>query len=65
MENNNNKNLGDGLNDFLDQDGLESKSNPQTNQTKASNENRINGDKSILERINKKIIIEDGRQLLV
>lgn len=57
MENNKDKQeLENGLNEFLGKD---------QNQECTTDECRIKQDKSLLERINKKIITEDGRQLLL
>jgi hypothetical protein len=46
------------LNKFIDE------TNQETEETCTSEECKIKTDKSLLERINKKIIVEDGRQLL-
>jgi hypothetical protein len=57
---NNNKDLEKNIEDFLSNNKNENEkvnSNPDVSV--------INNDKSIVERINKKIITEDGRQLLI
>lgn len=51
------KSLKDNLSDFLNQDGLEKTINTNQKVIKTSNG-------ELFERINKKIITEDGRQLL-
>lgn len=52
----NDKDLNKKLEDFLGEN---------SNEECTTEESIINRDKSILERINKKIITEDGRQLLI
>lgn len=58
-ENDKDKNLKDKLNGFL---GLEEDKNSDVDCS--SGVCILKGDKSIVERINKKIVTEDGRQLL-
>jgi hypothetical protein len=58
MENTNKKPLDKAIEDYLGQEI------PQQTQECTTEECKIKQDKSILERINKKIITEDGRQLL-
>jgi hypothetical protein len=48
------KDLKDKLNDFLDEENIEC----------TGDQCIIKGDKSLVERINKKIVTEDGRELL-
>jgi len=60
MNNKDNK-LQDGINNFLSDD---EKQSDQANMDCSSGVCVIKGDKSLVERINKKIITEDGRELL-
>jgi hypothetical protein len=62
MENKNNKNEGKSLDNALD--GFLDTQNQDPNLDCSSGVCVIKGDKSLVERINKKIITEDGRQLL-
>ena len=57
------KNLKKGLNDFLTDEDTEKLSEEQELDC-SSGTCVVKNDKSIVERINKKIITEDGRQLL-
>jgi len=54
--------LKNGLNEFLSDD---KKNNDNTEMDCTSGTCILKGDKSLVERINKKIITEDGRQLLL
>jgi len=63
MNNNNNK-LENGINNFLSEEEAQGNLNPQETMDCTSGVCIIKGDKSLVERINKKIITEDGRQLL-
>jgi hypothetical protein len=53
------------LNDFLDENGNVSNEGTICDTDGNCVPKEIKGDKSVLERVNKKIIIEDGRQLLM
>lgn len=55
-----NQNLNSSLNGFLGQE-----QNNLNDENCTSEECRIKKDKSIVERVNKKIITEDGKQLLI
>jgi hypothetical protein len=55
--------LQDGINNFLNDEEKE-KQLDQSNMDCSSGVCIIKGDKSLVERINKKIITEDGRELL-
>jgi hypothetical protein len=57
---NNNKNLEQGLNDFLNQ-----QPNQVQDNCNGDRECMIKTDKSLVEKINKKIVTQDGRQLLM
>jgi len=60
-------NLENGLNDFLSEEEKRKKMEDMQNDPNmdcSSGVCVIKGDKSLVERINKKIITEDGRQLL-
>jgi hypothetical protein len=63
VENNNNKDLKKVLDDFLQKEQMVPQSNEDLDCS--SGVCVIKNDKSIQERINKKIITEDGRQLLI
>jgi hypothetical protein len=63
VENNNNKDLKKVLDDFLQKEQMAPQSNEDLDCS--SGVCVIKNDKSIQERINKKIITEDGRQLLI
>lgn len=52
------------LDDFLEKENQEEQEE-QEEQVKGQNTKHIGNDKSIVERINKKVITEDGRQLLI
>ena len=62
-----NKNLKNSLNDFLSDEEKKKQMEAMQNDSNmdcSSGTCVIKGDKSLVERINKKIITEDGRQLL-
>lgn len=59
-DNKDNKNLEQGLNNFLGQ-----QPQPQQDDCNGDRECMIKTDKSLVEKINKKIVTEDGRQLLM
>ena len=61
MDNKDNK-LQDGINNFLSDEEKQMENDP--NMDCSSGVCVIKGDKSLVERINKKIITEDGRELL-
>ena len=61
MDNKDNK-LQDGINNFLSDEEKQMENDP--NMDCSSGVCIIKGDKSLVERINKKIITEDGRELL-
>lgn len=61
MDNKDNK-LQDGINNFLSDEEKQMQNDP--NMDCSSGVCVIKGDKSLVERINKKIITEDGRELL-
>jgi|TARA_Y100000389_G_scaffold101490_1_gene98291 hypothetical protein len=58
------KNLENSLNDFLSEEEKQKQMENDPNMDCSSGVCIIKGDKSLVERINKKIITEDGRQLL-
>tara|TARA_Y100000389_G_scaffold192236_1_gene219465 strand:- start:601 stop:783 length:183 start_codon:yes stop_codon:yes gene_type:complete len=58
-----NRNLKNNINNFLNSD--EELNGMQSEMDCTSNECVIKNDKSLVERINKKIITEDGRELLL
>lgn len=59
MENKDKKDLNSSLNDFIGE-------NPNSNDENCTTEEcKVKRDKSLVERINKKIITEDGKQLLI
>ena len=60
-DNKNGKDLSSGLDQFLGQDPQ----NEQSQEECTTEECLIKTDKSIVERVNKKIITDDGRQLLM
>ena len=64
MNTNKNKNLQNSLNDFLTDEEKKLQMENDPNMDCSSGVCIIKGDKSLVERINKKIITEDGRQLL-
>lgn len=53
------------LNRFLDDENEEIQSEETKNEETSETKHIITNDKSIVERINKKVITEDGRQLLI
>lgn len=57
-------NLENSLNDFLSEEEKQKQMENDPNMDCSSGVCIIKGDKSLVERINKKIITEDGRQLL-
>jgi NADH:ubiquinone oxidoreductase subunit E len=59
-----NNNLKNSINNFLT-DEEKQRQSQQTNMDCSSGVCVIKGDKSLVERINKKIITEDGRELLM
>ena len=64
MQNEKNKELKKTLDSFLDEQPATT-TESQEEMDCSSGVCIIKGDKSVLERINKKILIEDGRQLLI
>ena len=62
--NDNNDKLENGINNFLSDEEMKENLNPQEELDCTSGVCVIKGDKSLVERINKKIITEDGRELL-
>ena len=58
------KNLENSLNDFLSEEEKQKQMENDPNMDCSSGVCIIKGDKSLVKRINKKIITEDGRQLL-
>ncbi len=63
VQNDNNKDLKNALDSFLEKEAILDKLNTEIDSK--DNLSVIKGDNSIQERINKKIITEDGRQLLI
>ena len=61
-DNKNEKDLSNGLDQFLGQPNTQ---NEQSEEECTTEECLIKTDKSIIERVNKKIITDDGRQLLM
>ena len=59
MENKDKKDLNNSLNDFIGEN------QPANDENCTTEECRIKRDRSLVERINKKIINEDGKQLLI
>ena len=62
--NDKNDKLENGINNFLSDEKMKENLNPQESMDCTSGVCVIKGDKSLVERINKKIITEDGRELL-
>jgi len=56
-----NKNINKTLNDFLSDEEQEN----QLNNTPKNNNKKIKSKDGLIERINKKLIVEDGRQMLL
>ena len=62
--NDNNDKLENGINNFLSDEEMKGNLNPQESMDCTAGVCVNKGEKSLVERINKKIITEDGRELL-